>query len=431
MEKSGRKKPLLFKFYPSLQTKIPWISLLTNIPTPIEKLTELEKQFSINSSGGLYIKRDDKDHHIYGGNKLRKFEFIFGRILEQEKIGVMTFGGIGTNHGLASTIIAKELGLKCELFLARQPITWHVQRSLLLYDYFNANIHYAKSYTGIILKGLAFRLLHPKYYVMLPGGSTLLGFGSPIGTLGFINAIFELNHQIKKGIIPEPDIIYVPCGSGGTAAGLIAGCKLLDLKTKVHTVAVSTKPFASVSSIVKNANKALKYLGEYDNTFPSIEVKPEDFKLIEGYLGSDYGVKTRKGQEAIDLVMELEGKRRGFKLDTTYTGKAMAAMLDYIREDKNKSKKILFWNTYNSNDLDKYLKEMQFNYSKLSEVLQKFYTQHKFQCWQIKDCPNHKECEAYLNHEYRCWKVKQCSEAARNQCTAYEELKSEVQVEDS
>lgn len=431
MENKPRDTPLLFKKYPSLNSEVPWIPLLDNVPTPIDQLTELEREFNINPPGGLYIKRDDKDHQIYGGNKLRKFEFIFGRILEQNKKGVMTFGGIGTNHGLACAIIAKELGIKCELFLANQPITWHVQRSLLLYDYFNANIHYAKSYTGIVLKALGFRLIHPSYYLMLPGGSTLLGFGSPIGTVGFINAVCELAFQIKQGDIPEPDVIYVPCGSGGTAAGLIAGCKLLNLKTRVHAVAVSTDLFANKSSIIKNANKTLKYLNKCDNSIPAIEIESEDFELIEGYLGSDYGVKTQRGQHAVDLVMKLEGKRRGFKLETTYTGKAMAAMLDYIRKEKHKSNTVLFWNTYNSNNLDDYVRKTQFNYENLPKNLQKVYNDHQFQCWKIKECDIYKECAAYLNHEYRCWKIKQCSEATRNQCEVYKTLKNEVQLEDS
>ncbi|TFG01084.1 MAG: pyridoxal-phosphate dependent enzyme [Promethearchaeota archaeon] len=431
MENKDRKQPLLFKNFPSLKNNIPWIPLLTNLPTSINELRELEKRFEIQSPGGLYIKRDDKDHHIYGGNKLRKFEFIFAKILEEDKKGVMTFGGVGTNHGLACAIIAKELGLNCDLFLAHQPITWHVQRSLLLYDYFDANLHYAKSYGGLVLKGLWFRLTHSKYYMMLPGGSTLLGFGSPSGTLGFINAVFELKAQIEKGVIPEPDIIYVPCGSAGTAAGLIAGCKLLELKTKVHAVAVSTDLFASKSSIIKNSNKALKHLQKLDKSFPSVEVKSEDFELIKGYLGSEYGAKTKRGQKAIDIVMELEGQEKGFKLETTYTGKAMAAMLDYIQKESNKMKTILFWNTYNSNNLDQFLKETKFNFQKLPKEFHKFYNQYQYQCWQIKDCPNHKECDAYLNHEYRCWKVKRCSENTRQRCRAYEKLKNTIHLEDS
>jgi D-cysteine desulfhydrase len=426
-----REEPLLFNFYSKLRNRVPWISLLTIVPTPVERLDELEQHYNISSSGGIYIKRDDKDHKIYGGNKLRKFEFIFGDILAKKKKGVMSFGGMGTNHGLACAIVAQELGLKCDLFLAYQPLTWHVQRSLLLYDYFGANLHYSKSHTGILLKGLGFRLIHPSYYVMLPGGSTLLGLGSPNGTLGFINAIFELKKQIDKDLLPEPDAIFVACGSAGTAAGLIAGCKLLDLKTKIHAVQVSSEPFASKSSVISNSNKALKYLRKKDKSVPKIKIIEEDFEFVEGYLGSDYGVKTKRGQNAIDLVMELEGYRKGFKLETTYTGKAMAALLDYIEKKENKEKDVLFWNTYNSADLDDYVRETNFDYKKLPKEFHKFYEEKQFQCWQYKECPQDKDCDAYLNHEYRCWKVKNCTEDIREKCEAYKNLTNIIQLEDA
>ncbi|TXT58775.1 MAG: hypothetical protein BAJALOKI1v1_1550004 [Promethearchaeota archaeon] len=426
-----REVPLLFQLYSKLRNSVPWIPLLTNIPTPIEKLENLEKKYGMSPSGGVYIKRDDINHGLYGGNKLRKFEFIFGKLLEEKKKGVITFGGIGTNHGLACAIVARQLNLHCDLFLAYQPLTWHVQRSLLLYDYFGAHIHYAKSYTAIALKALFFRLIHPKYYFMLPGGSTLLGRGSPNGTLGFINAAIEIEEQIKQKVFPEPEVIFIPCGSGGSAAGLIAGCKLLNLKTRVYAVEVSNPPFSSEESIIQNSNKALKYLRKRDKTIPQITINKEDFTYVKDYLGSDYGIKTRKGQTAIDLVMQLEGKERGFKLETTYSGKAMAALLDYIGNNENKEKNILFWDTYNSADLDRYLKETHFYYKKLPRQLHQFYEKKHFQCWQYKNCPQKEECSAYLNHDYRCWKVKQCTELERNKCSVYTKLDDAIILEDT
>jgi len=111
------KKPILFEVYPNLEGKVPWISILTGIPSNADRLTELENYLKLND-GEIYIKRDDRDHKIYGGNKLRKFEFIFGEVLKKKKKGIITLGGIGTNHGAACAIVAKELDLKCELFLS-------------------------------------------------------------------------------------------------------------------------------------------------------------------------------------------------------------------------------------------------------------------------------------------------------------------------
>lgn len=427
------KVPYLFEHYPNLKEKVPYISLLTNLPTPVERLKELEKKFDL-TDGAIYIKRDDKNHHIYGGNKLRKFEFIFGDAIREKKKGIVTMGGIGTNHGAASAIVCSMLepSLKCELFLFPQPLTWHVQRSLLLYDYFGAKLHLGEKDKSTFMEFINWQKRNPNYYLMFPGGSPIMGTGSSLGTVGFINAIFELKTQIDEGIVPEPDAIFIPGASTGSAAGLIVGCKLLGLKTKVHIVATYGDIGANPLTAKKNANLAINFLQECDKSIPNVKVTKEDFVFIKGYLGSDYGVKTVQGQNAVDELYEKEGKKKGFILETTYTGKTMAAMFDWLKEENNKSKNVLFWNTYNSNDLDKYIKETNFNYKKLPKEFHQFY-EKRFQCWQITNCPLEirEKCPAYLSHEYRFWKVAKCKLDAEKISKAKEELSNVIKLEDA
>jgi D-cysteine desulfhydrase len=424
----------LFERYPHLKEKVPYISLLTNLPAPIERLTELEKYLNLKG-GQIHIERDDINHETYGGNKLRKFEFIFGDALKKKKKGIITMGGIGTNHGIACAIVCSKLNppLKCGLFLFPQPITWHVQRSLLLYDYFGAKLHFGKNDIITLFKFLLYQLFHPSYYLMLPGGSPLFGMGTNLGTVGFINAAFELKSQIDKGLLAEPDALFIAGGSTGTAAGLIAGLKLLGSKIKVHIVAVYGELVANPSSVIKNANNALKYLHKCDKLIPKLKITEDDFEFIQGYIGSSYGVKTVKGQNAVDIVYEKEGKLKGFKLETTYTGKAMAALFDFFKVENNKSKKVLFWNTYNSNDLDKYLKQTDFNYKKLPKKFHKFYETTKFQCWQIANCPQElkEKCPAYFNHEYRFWKITECKLNNEKKSIVRKELEKVIQLEDA
>jgi len=403
------KKPTLFDVYPNLEGKVPWTSILTGIPSDVDRLTELENYLKLKD-GEIYIKRDDKDHKIYGGNKLRKFEFIFGEALKKKKKGIITLGGIGTNHGAACAIIAKELDLKCELFLSLQPISWHVQRSLLLYHYFGAKLHFTKLFEFGVIKSLFFRMFHPKYYLMSVGGSPLLRFGTHLGTIGFVNAIFELKNQIDA-----------------------AGCKLLGLKTKVYPVNVSRDIVVNPKKLIRIANKSIKFLRKRDKSIPDVQVTKGDFNMIKGYLGSSYGVKTVKGQKAVDLVYDLEGKKLDFKLETTYTGKTMAAMLEFLEKEENKSKKILFWNTYNSNDLDTYLRETKFDYEKLPKKFHKYYTRKSFQCWQLADCPEdiRNKCPAYLNHEYRFWKVTECKLEKDKQVRIRDKLEKVIKLEES
>jgi hypothetical protein len=268
---------------------------------------------------------------------------------------------------------------------------------------------------------------------MFIGGSPFLGIGTPLGSIGFINAMFELKKQIDEGLLPEPDCIFVAAGSSGTSAGLTAGCKLLGLKTKVYAVNVSEDVIVNPKAITNIANKSIKYLRKKDASIENVVVSENDFELINGYVGTEYGVKTVKGQNAVDLLYDLEGKKSDFKLETTYTGKAMAAMLNFFEKEENKSKIVLFWNTYNSNDLDKYLKETKFNYQNLPEKFHKYYTDKCFQCWQMTECPEEirTNCKAYLNHEYRFWKVTKCQLEESKKERAFENLKNVIELEDA
>ncbi len=100
---SRAEEPALFKWFPELKDRIPWVSLGMQ-PTAIQQLKGFGHQ-------NIWIKRDDRSSPLYGGNKIRKLEFTLGQALQQKKKRVITFGGIGTNHGLATAIFCKELGL--------------------------------------------------------------------------------------------------------------------------------------------------------------------------------------------------------------------------------------------------------------------------------------------------------------------------------
>ena len=111
----------------------------------------------------------------------------------------------------------------------------------------------------------------------------------------------------------------------------------------------------------------------------------------------------------------------------------MAAMFDYLRKDENKNKKVLFWNTYNSNDLDKYLRETKFDYKKLPKEFHKFYEEKVFQCWQYGNCPEKikVECSAYLNHEYRFWKITECKLDKEKQNLIREKVEKVIELEEA
>ena len=127
----------LFEQYPLLQEKLPYISL-GEFPTPIQRLDQLGAKLKI---GQLYIKRDDLSGKIQGGNKIRKLEFILGSALRSGAKEVITFGGAGSNHALATAIYAQQVGLKSISMLMPQPNANYVRRNLAMSHYYGAELH--------------------------------------------------------------------------------------------------------------------------------------------------------------------------------------------------------------------------------------------------------------------------------------------------
>jgi D-cysteine desulfhydrase len=230
---------------------------LTRLPTPVDRLTELEGEVGMSS---LWVKRDDRSGDLYGGNKPRKLEFLLGKALADGKQAVITTGGIGTHHGLATAVCARALGLRTILALLKQPVTAAVRRSLLLDYAAGAEMYYGASVpslTVVALRVCAQEFLRRGMPYIVPTGGT-----SALGVLGYINAAFELAEQIKAGELPEPAWIFVPCGTGGTVAGLVAGAKLAGLRSRVAAVLVTDILPPSPSRLARMANGALRLLGD-------------------------------------------------------------------------------------------------------------------------------------------------------------------------
>ncbi len=336
---------LLFDEFSDLEGVIPWISLV-NTPTPVKNLEKLENYLKTDIP--IWIKQDNLTSRIYGGNKVRKLEFIIADALEKKREVIATLGGVGTNHGLATTIFGKEKGLDVVLYLINQPISKHVLDNLKLDFYYGAELKYVKNYLGV---GFHFyfldRLKRKQIYWLPAGGST------PIGILGYINAILELKQQIEEGKLPEPEQIYVAAGTTGTLAGIELGVQLTSLQTQVIGIRVTDKMAATSRKVKSLINSALKFLKK-DSKLRSFQYRPK-FKLINQFYGGKYGRVTPEGSKAVDIMNKTEG----ILLETTYTGKTVAALLDHVKEAKTKGP-ILFWNTYNSVDLSSVASQVKY-----------------------------------------------------------------------
>jgi 1-aminocyclopropane-1-carboxylate deaminase/D-cysteine desulfhydrase-like pyridoxal-dependent ACC family enzyme len=329
--------PLVFHAYPGLRGSIPWTGL-GQFPTRVHRLGNLKGR-------NIWIKRDDESSTEYGGNKVRKLEFTLADAIRRGKKMIITMGGIGTNHGLATAIFAARLGLRCRLLLFEQPVNEYVKRNMLLFQKYGVEFAYYRTIlaTGIMYNTLE-HLIHPGAYFLYAGGS------SPLGTMGPVNAMFELKGQIDRGELPLPKYIFCPLGSNGTMAGLSLGALLAGIDTQVIGVRVTVDRVGPLPIATPETARALmasthRLMKRHSPEVPDIRIPAQ--RVIDDYVGDGYGCATDGCRRALELLRE----REGISLDPTYTAKTFAALLDFTDEQAHRTEPILYWHTYNSVDL--------------------------------------------------------------------------------
>jgi len=333
----------LFERHPPLEDELPHVPL-GEFPTAVEKLNNLGADIGVDH---LYIKRDDLAGTVYGGNKVRKLEFLLGRALSDERVKeVLTFGFAGSNHAVATAIYAHQVGLRSISLLLPQPNAHYLRRNLLMSHYCGAELHQHRNIPlvalGTIYQLLRRRLKYGHFPQVIPAGGS-----SPLGVIGFVNAAFELKEQIDRGEMPEPDRIYVALGTTGTAVGLMLGLRAARLKSRVVSVRVADEQFANIRKMVTLFRETNSLLSSLDPTFPKTEVSAQDIDIRHDFFGEQYALFTEGGMDAVHRMEITEG----IKLDGTYTGKALAALINDAEKQDMQDSVLLFWNTYNSRDL--------------------------------------------------------------------------------
>ena len=327
----------LFEEYPLLRERIAHIRLGC-FPTPVYRCLNLE---DVLQHQKIFIKCDDMTgpEGLYGGNKVRKLEFLLGDALHKDAKKIVTFGCVGSNHAVATACYSHQLGLECLLMLTPQPESLVVCQNLLLDHYFGAHIEFfanAKERQFALKK-----LLHDdnSYYFFPTGGSVCLG------VLGYVNAALELKAQVDQEILPMPDVIYVPVGSCGTLAGLLLGMQMTGMTSRV--IAVTVEPvqehedcYTITEKLFNDANQMMHAI---DCNIPLYQFPAEQFLINRQFCGNQYGQTTEQGSEALNLMQ----RSQNITLEGTYTAKAFAALMNdcQMRAIKH-DQVVLFWNTY-------------------------------------------------------------------------------------
>jgi D-cysteine desulfhydrase family pyridoxal phosphate-dependent enzyme len=310
--------------------RLPRLRLAT-LPTPLEEMPTLSAYL-----GGprLLVKRDDMTGLAFGGNKVRKLEYLLGEAVDRGCDVVVTVGAAQSNHARATAAAARRLGLDAVLVLAGDE-SLERQGNLLLDTIFGADIRVVDTDDDYVLMGVVEDIARDLQrrgrapYVIPPGGSAALGAAA------YANAGLELLDQLNtRGI--HADAIVHATGTGGTQAGLYTACRLMQ--TRMEIIGVSAGPSRDVATArVRSLVEDLCGLLGID-----WRPHPDDIVVTDEYVGERYAVATPEGLDAIRLVARTEG----LLLDPVYTGKAMAGLIDQVRRGRFRpDQSVVFWHT--------------------------------------------------------------------------------------
>jgi len=297
-------------------------------PTLVEPLPRLREV--LGGGPHLVIKRDDAIAFAFGGNKVRKLAFVGARAKVDGADTLVTAGGVQSNHARVTAATAARFGMRAILVangVEPEPRT----ANALLDSLLGAEIVYVAA-----REDRAPKILEIADRVRGEGRRPFaipIGASTPLGALGYVLAVAELVDQM-----PAPDVIVVSTSSGGTQAGLVAGCRLLGLPTRI--VGISADDTAS--ALQAEVRAIVSGIADLLDVDPSELSKGTAIEVDDRFVGAGYGVATDASREAIDLLARCEA----IFLDPTYTAKGMAGLIAYVRQQRVvENQTVLFWHT--------------------------------------------------------------------------------------
>mgnify|MGYP003634138268 CR=1 FL=1 len=285
------------------------------------------------------VKHDDLSSDVYGGNKIRKLEYIFRRAKDRGAKRVATFGAVGSNHALATAIHAKRLGFECSCFLAHQVRTPRIRQTLDMHLELGTEL--IKWGGAVDQLELYRRKLQGRKTWVIPLGGTCW-----FGAVGFVNAGLELAAQIADGELDPPNRIYMANGTMGSVAGLAVGLDLAGIDAEIQAVRVADNRFSRREVLQRLIRKTAVLLNTLDSSIPCNAGTKTPIIWRSDFFAGAYAAVDDITERAVDIA----ARELNLRLETTYTGKAMAALLHDL-DSSDSDARYLFWNTYNSRPL--------------------------------------------------------------------------------
>ena len=313
-------------------------ALLDRFPRLVESLPRADLQLRETPVewwrvGGvtLLAKRDDLSAPSLGGNKARALELLLAGVREGDTL--LTVGPTGSTHTLAVAEHGARLGARTRVISWPQevhPVAAATADRLAPL----ARVTAARSVPEAYLRAALARLRRGVRWI--PAGGSV-----PLGALGHVDAGLELAAQLARNRQPEPELLVVPLGSGGTVAGLLVGLTLAGLPTQIVGVRVVPRIVANRTRVLRLARQTHRLLERL--TGESLAAPDQArLEIVEDAYGGAYARPTPAAQRASDQLRDAGGPR----LDPTYSAKAFAVALDRVR--RAPAERVLFWLTFDA-----------------------------------------------------------------------------------
>ena len=301
---------------------------LTFGPSPLQPLKRLTQHLG---GAEVWAKREDVASGLaFGGNKVRKLEYIVPDVLAEGADTLVSIGGVQSNHTRAVAAVAAHLGLKARLVQEKwvpwdDPVNDKVGNILLSrmmgadsrLDPAGFDIGIRDSWKDALREveesgGTAYPI---------PAGAS----EHPLGGVGFANWAFEVAEQ-EKALGVHFDTIVVCTVTCSTHAGMVAGFAALEDLTGVRRRVIGIDASATLAKTRDQLERIARHTAEVIELGRNL--RDDEFTLLEGWAGDLYGIPVDSTMAAMRLGAELEA----MITDPVYEGKSLAGLIDLVRE---------------------------------------------------------------------------------------------------
>ena len=298
-------------------------------PTPIDELKRLRAALG-GDAPRLLIKRDDLLSFAMGGNKVRKMQTVAAEAVASRADTLITCGGVQSNHARVVAAAGAALGMRVLLVLnGSMPDT--TSGNLKLDRLFGAEVRLVprREDRAPAMEAAAQELRDAgRLPQVIP-----LGASTPTGAIGFARGVAEIATSGER-----PDVIVHASSSAGTQTGMLSGCALFGLRTRVIGISADEPAPALADTIRALLSGVAARLGAR----PASLGADDSIDVDDSQVGDGYGIPTPASIEATELVARTEG----IVLDPVYTAKAMAGLIARVRAGEfAPDQTVMFWHT--------------------------------------------------------------------------------------